>query len=282
MEIIRTIKEITKKCSEVKREGKKIGIVPTMGYLHQGHISLIKKAKEMSDFVVTTLFVNPTQFAPNEDFEKYPRDEKRDTKICEESGSNVLFIPDVKEMYPSGKYKTFVAVENLSEKLCGKSRPGHFRGVTTICLKLFNLTRADIGVFGWKDAQQLLILKRMVEDLNVPIELVGMPTVRENDGLAVSSRNVYLNQEQRNQATILFKALTSAAETLEKFPQTPSSEIVSGIKKMIESAPLARIDYVKMVDQENLEPIQKMIPQKTLIALAVFLGSTRLIDNIHI
>lgn len=280
MEIIRTVDQLKKRCVEIKNKNLKIAIVPTMGYLHEGHLTLIRKAREYGDFTLATLFVNPTQFGPNEDFERYPRDEKRDIAEAEKAGADALFIPDVKEMYPEN-YKTYVAVEGLSEKLCGKTRPGHFRGVATVCLKLFNMSRADFSIMGLKDAQQVIILRKMLKDLNVPTEIIGEPIVREKDGLAMSSRNAYLNAEERRQALVLSKSLREADAYI-KGGETGAAEILEMIRKMISESPLARIDYVEMVSAETLEPLAVYAPGKTLIALAVYFGKTRLIDNLMI
>lgn len=281
MEIIRTISEMTKRASEIKKAGKTIAVVPTMGYLHEGHLSLMKKAKEAGDFVITTLFVNPSQFGPNEDFDKYPRDEKRDIELSAGAGADAIFIPDKNDIYPQN-YRTYITVEKLGEKLCGKTRPTHFRGVTTICLKLFNITMADAGVFGWKDAQQFLILNRMVKDLNHPVKLIGMPIVREEDGLAKSSRNKYLNEEERKQALVLSQSLKLAESAIIKTPDIQAQDIITLIKSRIATSSIAKIDYVEMVSMETLEPLEKTEKNNTLIALAVFFGKTRLIDNIRL
>lgn len=281
MEIIRKVSDMIEKCANEKKLGKTIVVVPTMGYLHDGHLSLINKAKELGDFVITTLFVNPTQFGPNEDFARYPRDEKRDEELCSKAGSDILFIPEINDIYPEN-YKTYVTVEDLSKKLCGETRTGHFRGVTTICTKLFNITKADYGVFGWKDAQQLLILKRMVKDLNMSINLVGMPIVREADGLAMSSRNTYLSPEERKQALIINQALKKGEEMIKANPNISLTKVLDVILVMIRSVPLANVDYVEIVSQETLDPIDIYQPDNTLIAAAVFFGKTRLIDNVRL
>lgn len=273
MKVISSIEEIKK----IKRYNISIGFVPTMGYLHEGHISLIKKAREENDIVITSIFVNPTQFSPNEDFEKYPRDESRDLQKCEENGCDIVFLPQVDEMYPDS-FLTFVQVEELGKGLCGKSRPTHFRGVTTVLTKLFNIVKPDRAYFGQKDAQQLVIVKKMVEDLNMYVEIIGCPIVREADGLAISSRNTYLSPEERNDALFLNKSLKLAKNLIENGEKNISI-IKNEMKKTILSGNNNSIDYIEFVDTKTLNPVSE-IKDKVLIAIAVKVGKTRLIDNI--
>lgn len=273
MKVISSIEEIKK----IKRYNISIGFVPTMGYLHEGHISLIKKAREENDIVITSIFVNPTQFGPNEDFEKYPRDESRDLQKCEENGCDIVFLPQVDEMYPDS-FLTFVQVEELGKGLCGKSRPTHFRGVTTVLTKLFNIVKPDRAYFGQKDAQQLVIVKKMVEDLNMDVEIIGCPIVREADGLAISSRNTYLSPEERNDALFLNKSL-KLAKNLIKNGEKNISIIKNEMKETILSGNNNSIDYIEFVDTKTLNPVSE-IKDKVLIAIAVKVGKTRLIDNI--
>lgn len=273
MKVISSIEEIKK----IKRYNISIGFVPTMGYLHEGHISLIKKAREENDIVITSILVNPTQFGPNEDFEKYPRDESRDLQKCEENGCDIVFLPQVDEMYPDS-FLTFVQVEELGKELCGKSRPTHFRGVTTVLTKLFNIVKPDRAYFGQKDAQQLVIVKKMVEDLNMDVEIIGCPIVREADGLAISSRNTYLSPEERNDALFLNKSLKLAKNLIENGEKNISI-IKNEMKKTILSGNNNSIDYIEFVDTKTLNPVSE-IKDKVLIAIAVKVGKTRLIDNI--
>ena len=265
--------------SSLKEQSKKIGLVPTMGFLHEGHLSLIGIAKKNSDVVVVSIFVNPTQFGSNEDYNGYPRDLARDKKLLEKREVDILFIPRLKDMYPNG-YTTYVEVEKLSRVLCGKSRPIHFRGVTTIVAKLFNIVRPDIAVFGGKDAQQAIIIKRMVKDLNFPVKIITGPTIREQDGLAVSSRNTYLSEAERKDAPVLHQALLLAKNLIEK-GETDVNKIVSSIKKLIQKKKSAKIDYISIVRKDTLKPVSR-IQGEVLIALAVRFGEARLIDNITI
>ena len=280
MEIITKPQDMQKRAQEIKKKEKTIALVPTMGAFHEGHLSLMRRGKKEADVLIVSFFVNPTQFGPNEDFEKYPRDFECDIKLAEEIQVDILFAPEPKDVYPSN-YKTFVTVEDLSKKLCGLSRPIHFRGVATVVLKLFNLTMPDVAIFGWKDAQQFLILKQMVEDLNVPVKMIAVPIVRENDGLAMSSRNIYLSQKERKNALSLFKALNIAADLI-KNGEKNTEKIRKIIEETILDAPLAKIDYIKIVSKKSLDDIQKIEEGNTLIALAAHLGETRLIDNIRI
>lgn len=277
MRIITSITEIQNYFSLARSDGKTIGLVPTMGYLHEGHLSLMRRARSENDLVVTSIFVNPTQFGPREDYRSYPRDMKRDSKMAEEVGVDLIFAPATEDMYPNG-YATYVNVERLTEKMCGASRPGHFRGVTTVVTKLFNIIRPHNAYFGQKDAQQAQVIKRMTEDLNFDIQIVVLPTIRETDGLAMSSRNSYLNPEERQAALVLIKSLR-AAEDMIKSGQRDARIIYQGMRDMIEAEPLAKIDYISIVNADNLEELD-LIKGKTLIALAVFIGRTRLIDNL--
>jgi len=280
MILIEKIEEMKFYIRERKKEGKIIGLVPTMGYLHQGHLALIKKAKEDCEVVVVSIFVNPVQFGRGEDYETYPRDLERDRDLCRREGVNVIFTPRVEEMYPQG-YSTFVEVEGkLSSILEGASRPGHFRGVVTVLVKLFNIINPDYSYFGEKDYQQVLVVKKMVKDLNFNIQIIVLPTIREEDGLAISSRNSYLNKEERKAATILYRSLVAAKEQIKRGERNPHS-LISFMKNLIEKEPLAHIDYIAVVDPKTLEEIEK-IDKKALLALAVKIGETRLIDNMKI
>jgi pantoate--beta-alanine ligase len=262
---------------EAKRKGSRIGIVPTMGYLHQGHLSLVAAAKEKCDLVVMSIFVNPLQFGPNEDFERYPRDLERDWQLAESAGVDVLFTPSVSEMYPQ-PILTTVSVANISAPLCGSSRPGHFDGVATVVMKLLQIVQPDYAFFGQKDAQQVAVVTQMVNDLSVPVEIVPCPTVREADGLAMSSRNVYLRPEEREQALVLSRGLKQA-EVWIKEKQSPET-IREGVIAMIREMPLASIDYVELLHYPQLTPVEKLESGQTVImALAVRFGNTRLIDN---
>lgn len=274
MKVITTIEEARKTVKQWKKEGLTVGLVPTMGYLHQGHGSLIKKCREENDRVVVSVFVNPTQFGANEDLGSYPRDLERDSHLCESLGADLIFHPEPAEMYQDAK--AYVNIEGLSEHLCGKSRPIHFRGVCTVVSKLFNIFTPDNAYFGQKDAQQLAIIKKMVKDLNFDINIVGCPIVREEDGLAVSSRNVYLNEEERKAALCLSRAVRKGQEIIKEGMK--SEEIISEMKKVIDAEPLAKIDYIQVVDGISMQPVEK-ISDSVLTAMAVYIGKTRLIDN---
>lgn len=276
MIIVNRIEDVRNTVKEWKKQGLSVGFVPTMGYLHDGHQSLIKKAYEENDRIVVSIFVNPMQFGPTEDLDTYPRDLERDSKICKDAGANLIFHPEDKEMYKND-FLTFVDVNGLTEGLCAKSRPIHFRGVCTVVTKLLNIVYPDRIYFGQKDAQQLAIIKRMVRDLNIDVEVIGCPIVREEDGLARSSRNVYLSTEERKAATILNKSL-SKAKTLIENGEKSSEVIINQIKETINSEPLARIDYVEVVDSLSMEKV-KYIEKSVLVAMAVYIGETRLIDN---
>jgi pantoate--beta-alanine ligase len=274
---VSTIEEVRKYIQRVRKEGKRIGFVPTMGYLHEGHISLVQAARAACDVVVMSIFVNPLQFGPNEDFERYPRDLERDRELAANAGVDLLFTPDVKEMYPR-KVVTTVSVAEVSEPLCGKSRPGHFDGVATVVMKLFQIVQPDAAFFGQKDAQQLAVISRMVEDLSVPVEIVPCPIVREADGLALSSRNVYLTPEERKQAVVLFRSLKLAEALLAT--GTPLREIREQMTAMIKAEPLAEIDYVEVMKYPELVSAEHAEKgERICFALAVRFGRTRLIDN---
>jgi pantoate--beta-alanine ligase len=275
MEVVKNIQEMKKISNNLIQNKKSIGFVPTMGYLHEGHLSLVKKAREDNDFVVVSIFVNPTQFGPNEDFNSYPRDLKRDLDLLEKLNVDYVFVPDVNDMYPKD-FSTFVEETKLSKFLCGRSRPGHFRGVCTVVTKLFNIVKPTRAYFGQKDAQQFRILRRMVRDLNLDVEMIEMPIVREKDGLAMSSRNTYLTPEERKEATRLYKSLLKAKEMIES--GIKDTEIIKSEMKKILDHPLLKIDYIEIVDEETLEPVKK-VENKVIIALAVYLGKARLIDN---
>jgi len=279
MRVIRKIKEIKKIIDKLKREGKTIGFVPTMGYLHEGHLSLARQARKDTDIVVMSIYVNPLQFGPKEDFARYPRDLKRDINLAKSVGVDIIFAPCDKEMYPPD-YVTYVEVEKLTEGLCGRFRPGHFKGVTTVVTKLFNIVKPDIAYFGQKDAQQARVIEKMVEDLNMDIKIKVMPIVREKDGLAMSSRNVYLNPEERKRATCLYSALKKAEELISQGERN-ARKIIAEMKKIVVKNGVSRIDYIEIVDAKNLEPL-KELKGEVLIALAVWMGNTRLIDNTKI
>lgn len=277
MKVIRTISEMRAWSHKMRQKDKTVAFVPTMGYLHEGHLSLIDEARSRADAVVASIFVNPTQFAPNEDLDRYPRDFERDEQLCRQRGVSVIFYPTTEEMYPP-EHKTYVITEDLSTVLCGRTRPTHFRGVTTIVAKLFNIVQPHIAVFGQKDAQQALIIRRMVEDLNFDIQIVVAPIVREQDGLAMSSRNNYLSPEERAQAVVLSRSLHMAREEFLKGNRN-LVDLKQKIANMISVQPLARIDYVEAVDAATLEPLTEAGARPVLLAIAVFFGKTRLIDN---
>jgi pantoate--beta-alanine ligase len=277
MLIIKTIKEIKNIINDNKKQGKTIGFVPTMGFLHEGHLSLIRTAKKENDLVIVSIFVNPTQFGVGEDFEAYPRDLESDAKHSEPAGADVIFCPSVSEMYPES-YQTYVEVTEITNNLCGKSRPTHFRGVTTVVNKLFNIVEPHKAYFGQKDAQQVAVIQKMVKDLNMNVEVIPCPIVREADGLAMSSRNTYLNAEQRIAALVLSKSLFKAKDMISK-GCINAVEIKETMTEMINKEPLAAIDYIEIVDALSLSDITT-IKGTVLIALAVKMGRTRLIDNI--
>lgn len=282
MKTIQTIKQIRDQVKDWKKSGLSVGFVPTMGFLHEGHESLIKAAARDNDRVVVSIFVNPTQFGPNEDLTAYPRDIDSDMILCEKAGADIIFNPEVSEMY-SSKSSTTVNVDGLTKGLCGKSRPTHFGGVCTVVLKLFNIIPASKAYFGEKDAQQLAVIKRMVKDLDIDIEIIGCPIIRESDGLAKSSRNTYLNKEERSSALILSKSLNSAKKLIES-GERDVKIILNSITDTLNSEPLAKIDYVELVSLETFFSFDTLIEKGTpiLIAIAVFVGKTRLIDNFHL
>jgi pantoate--beta-alanine ligase len=261
---------------EARAKGQTIGFVPTMGYLHEGHLSLVRECRKTADVTVVSVFVNPLQFGPQEDFRQYPRDAERDAALLVKEGVDILFLPETREIYPEG-YRTSVEVAGLQDKLCGRSRPGHFKGVATVVLKLFNIVRPDYAFFGQKDTQQVVILLRMVEDLNVDVEIKVRPIIREPDGLAISSRNAYLSAEERRAALVLSKSLEEARRMFEK-GERAAGPIRERLCRTIAAEPLARIDYVEVVDPSSLEPLQQ-IDGEALVALAVYVERTRLIDN---
>jgi len=279
MKVIRTIRELREELWIQRSHGQRISLVPTMGYFHEGHLSLMDLAREKSDFMVVSLYVNPTQFGPNEDLARYPRDFTRDERLARDRGTDVLFYPDNQEMYPDS-FCTYVVPEKLANVLCGRSRPTHFQGVTTIVTKLFNIVQPDLAVFGRKDAQQAIIIKRMVSDLNFPIEIIVAPIVREIDGLAMSSRNAYLTPSERKQAPVIFQALTQAAELIQK-GERRSTYIEKRIGQIIATANLARIEYIQVVSEKDLQPVP-IIEPGTFVAVAVRFGKTRLIDNLEL
>lgn len=274
MKIVKDIDELRRDLKGYKLEGKSIGLVPTMGYLHEGHASLIRKARAENDIVVVSDFVNPIQFGPKEDLKTYPRDLEADSKLCEDIGVDFIFAPEASKMYHDRK--TFVDIEDMSNNLCGAKRPGHFRGVCTVCTKLFNITGANRAYFGQKDAQQVAIIKKVVADLDIPIEIIPCPIVREDDGLALSSRNTYLSEEERKAALCLSKAIFKG-EDLAKSGSSVS-EVLSKMKEIISSEKLARIDYISAVDLTTMEDAKDFDGDR-LVAIAVFIGKTRLIDN---
>lgn len=276
MKVAGTVEEVRAQVREWKKEGLSVGLVPTMGYLHEGHASLIKKAVEQNDRVVTSVFVNPMQFGPSEDLEAYPRDMEKDSALCESLGVNLIFHPEPEEMYKPG-FCSYVNMDILTTTLCGKSRPVHFKGVCTVVNKLFNIVKPDRAYFGQKDAQQLAIIKRMVIDLNMDIEIVGCPIIREEDGLAKSSRNTYLSPEERKAALILSKAIFLGQKMVED-GETDAEKVKAAMIEKINTEPLARIDYVEVVDGLTMQPTTT-IKNPTLAAMAVYIGTTRLIDN---
>jgi len=277
MEIIQRVLPMKERCKKARSEGKVIGFVPTMGYLHDGHLALVREAKKMSDIVIVSVFVNPTQFGPSEDFDKYPRDATRDAEMLSNEEIDSLFMPKVEEIYPEN-FRTTVKVRELSEKMCGASRPEHFEGVTTIVLKLFHIVEPHFAFFGQKDAQQLVIIRRMVKDLNMDEEIVRVSTVREPDGLAMSSRNSYLSPEERKAATVLYRALDHALARIEE-GERKTKTIMKEMKEIIQTEPLAKIDYICATDLNDLRDL-KTLKGKCLVAVAAYFGKTRLIDNI--
>ena len=276
MKVIDNIQRMSMLSKILRKEGKTIGFVPTMGYLHDGHMNLVRTARQHTDVVVISIFLNPAQFGPGEDLEKYPKDPRHDEEMAGLAGADILFCPSVTEMYPKG-YATYINVERLTETLCGRSRPGHFRGVATVVAKLFGIIKPDIAYFGQKDAQQASVIKKMVEDLNMDLDIKVLPTAREKDGLAMSSRNVYLSAAERKEAVCLKEALDRAESAIKAGERDPG-RIINGMKELIASKTTAKIDYIEMVDVKNMRPIAPLSGE-ILIAMAVFIGKTRLIDN---
>ena len=279
MEIVKEISKMKEISKFWKRQGYKIAFVPTMGFLHGAHLALVKKAKELGDKTVVSIFVNPLQFGPKEDFREYPRDLERDLALLEKEKVDAVFIPETEEMYPPD-FQTYVEVTKLTTGLCGAFRPGHFKGVTTVVLKLFNIVNPDIAIFGEKDYQQLQVIKQMIKDLNLDIEIVAHPTVREKNGLAMSSRNIYLSSAERESATSLYKALL-LAQKLIKEGERDSQKIKEEMEKFIHSFPFTKVQYIEFVDPQTLDPIYN-INKPVLCALAVYVGKARLIDNMLI
>jgi pantoate--beta-alanine ligase len=279
MEISPSIEEARKSLARLRCEKKRVGLVPTMGALHEGHFSLVRSAKQQCDVVAVSLFVNPTQFGPQEDFSKYPRNFEHDCEMLQKEAVDLLFAPSAEEMYPKGTV-SYVTVEGLSEKLCGKSRPGHFRGVTTVVAKLFHIVEPEVAFFGQKDAAQVAIIQRMVRDLNMRVKVVVCPIIREPDGLAMSSRNAYLDAEHRKAARVLYRSLLRAEELFKQGERNAAKLIAAGKEVFVEE-PSVRLDYFEIVDPENLEAITHL-SQKSLAAAAAFVGTTRLIDNLEL
>ena len=276
MEVIESVKSMQKKSDELRAAGQALALVPTMGFLHEGHLELMRVGKRHSDTLAISIFVNPTQFGPAEDYDQYPRDTEGDLRKVREVGVDIVFFPRVEEIYPNG-FQTKVEVEKVTQHLCGISRPHHFGGVTTVVAKLFNITRPHVAIFGQKDYQQLMVINRMVVDLNMGIQIIGVPTVREQDGLAMSSRNKYLNPEQRKSALYLKKSLDLAAQMFQG-GEKDAGAIKDAIVSLIQSHPFTAIDYVALCDPVTLEPVVTL-GEKNLLALAVRVGETRLIDN---
>ena len=277
MKVCRTIDEMRATRRAGLCEGRTVGLVPTMGALHEGHLSLVRMAKAQCDLVAVSIFVNPLQFGPNEDLAKYPRSFNRDRELLEREGVNFIFAPTVEEMYPAGAV-TYVTVEGLSDKLCGRSRPGHFRGVATVVAKLFNIVEPNLAFFGQKDATQSTVIRRMVADLNIPVQVVVGPIVRQADGLALSSRNAYLDAAQRKSALVLYRSLRVAQEQFNQGERREQALIEAG-KRTFEQEPAVRLDYFEIVDPETLDPVDDL-SRGALVAVAAFVGNARLIDNI--
>lgn len=284
MQVITRVADMQRLAQRCKRQDRVIGFVPTMGYLHQGHVSLVKACRKKlgrKGFLVVSIYVNPTQFGPGEDFQRYPRDFEQDKALCEQAGADVIFAPTDEDMYPgraAGHYSAYIVEERLSATMEGASRPGHFRGVTTVVGKLFNIVLPDITYFGAKDYQQAAVVRRMVENLNFPVRILVAPTVRERDGLAMSSRNVYLTGELRFQAIVLSKAIAKAKEAAKGRKKPNCVALKEHLRRFIEQQPAARVDYIEFFDPETLEPAYEIQPGVHM-ALAVYIGNTRLIDN---
>ena len=280
MQTIQSVNEMQSHSIGLRSSGHLIGLVPTMGSLHEGHLSLIDIAKEKTDKVIVSIFVNPTQFGPNEDFDKYPRTLKEDCEKCRERGADIVFNPSIQEMYPEG-YSTFVEEERISSGLCGVSRPHHLRGVTTVCLKLFNITRPDIAVFGQKDAQQCAVIRKMVLDLNIPVEIVIGPTQRDTDGMATSSRNAYLSDKQRKEALNISKSLQIARDMVNSGTKSVDRIVAEVIHHLSHSRRI-RVIYVQVVDRNTMEPAREILPGTQQLCVAAWVDQTRLIDNIEL
>lgn len=276
MKLVKTVAEVKEAVRQWKKEGLSIGLVPTMGYLHEGHKSLIDRAVAENDRVIVSDFVNPIQFGPKEDLASYPRDIEADCRLCEQAGADIVFYPEVEEMYAEN-FTSFVDTTGVTEELCGKSRPTHFRGVCTVVNKLFNISEADRAYFGQKDAQQLAVIRRMVRDLNMNIEIIGCPIIRESDGLAKSSRNTYLSPEERKAALVLSRAINVGRKMIED-GERDGDKVLAEMRKTVEQEKLARIDYIEMVKWDSIE-IHHKVDCPVLVAMAVFIGKTRLIDN---
>lgn len=279
MKLITDIKEMQRYSKEARGSGKAIAFVPTMGYLHEGHLSLLKEGRKRADLLVMSIFVNPTQFGPGEDYASYPRDMRRDMEMAEGVGVDVVFNPDVRDIYPEG-FQTYVRVEEVTKNLCGLSRPGHFQGVATVVLKLFNIVRPHIAIFGEKDFQQLVMVKRMIKDLNMDIEIIGMPTVREGDGLAMSSRNSYLSPAERKAGQAIYRSLLRGKEVFDK-GIIDVDKILGEVRKVVEGEPLIVVEYIKLCDMNTLQDIN-IVEGEALLAIAVRVGKARLIDNIKL
>ena len=279
MQIVKTIDEMRASSLAARRDARRLGLVPTMGALHEGHLSLVRTARSVSDVITASIFVNPTQFGPNEDLAKYPRSFDRDCDLLRREGVHIVFAPTVEEMYPQGAI-TWVTVEGLSDKLDGRSRPGHFRGVSTVVSKLFHIVEPDLAFFGQKDAAQVAVIRRMVRDLNFPVRIVVSPIVREPDGLAMSSRNAYLSPEERKRALVLHRSLMKVRKLIEQGERSTAKLVDSG-RAEFAAEPLVRLDYFEVVNPDTLDPIQETC-EGALIAVAAYVGSTRLIDNLLI
>ena len=277
MRVLATTSDMLAASRSLRAAGNRLGLVPTMGALHEGHLSLVRAAKSQCDAVAVSIFVNPTQFGPNEDFAKYPRTFDRDRDLLRQEGVDVLFAPSTEEMYPAGAC-TWVTVEGMSDRLCGRSRPGHFRGVTTVVAKLFHIVEPDLAFFGQKDAAQAAIIRRMVRDLNLPVEIVVCPIVREPSGLAMSSRNAYLTTEQRQSALVLYGSLKEIERRFQSGERNAAKLIAAG-KQIVAAEPSVRLDYLEIVDPDTLEPLPTL-NRTALVAIAAFVGTTRLIDNV--
>jgi pantoate--beta-alanine ligase len=278
MQKVTSVSEMQRVADELRSKGQRIGLVPTMGALHEGHLSLIRQMAETADVVVVSIFVNPTQFGPNEDFAKYPRDLDRDLQLCEEAGADIVFSPPVEEIYPKG-YSTYVTEEFVAKPLEGATRPTHFRGVTTVVAKLFNIVRPHQAIFGQKDAQQVAVLAKMVEDLHFGVEIVVAATLRESEGLAMSSRNRYLSTTQRQEALAISQALKFATDMVEKGERRPD-RLIAEATHILSQKRRVRVIYIAVVDRKTMEPMREVVPGRSLMAIAAWVDETRLIDNV--